>query len=210
MRRVRNGLGLVLSVFSAAHFRLPPWPLAYGQNSSDQPAASAKPPAPEYLVRVMHEDFDSGVRTTCTALFPDGTYLVEHSSQPWSGREQLRAYQGNVSGSQLQELQRLLDEPHLKAIDMGYLPDDLFKRLRHVAKHDKQFVRSLTFVWIRRGEKTQSLGVTDEVAPELAGSGLIPLDKNAKYVRPLEKWVKQLPTGQESLVDPPVSPCLAQ
>src|SRR5579863_5704465 len=138
MKGVRNGLGLVLFVFSAAHLRLPP--VAYGQTSSDRPVASAKPPAPEYLVRVMHEDFDSGVRTTCTALSPDGTYLVEHSSQPWSGREQLRAYQGKVTGSQLAELQQLLGEPHLKAIDMGHLPDDLFQRLRHVAKHDKVFV----------------------------------------------------------------------
>jgi hypothetical protein len=159
-----------------------------------------------YLLRLLHESFDrSGVDSTCAIVYASGLYRVEHASQAFGGKVHAKVYQSMVGESQRQELQHLLEDAHLKAIEMGNLPDEFFEKLQ--AGHSSMDIRFLlsdaTFVWIPREKAVQNLAFASDLRVQAAiGNHYLTSDKNAKYVRPLEKWVKsELPVEKSVLVD---------
>jgi hypothetical protein len=174
-------------------------------NAPDGQAALPSNPGP-YLLRLLHESFDrSGVDSTCAIVYASGLYRVEHSSQVFGGKVHAKVYQSTTGGAQRQELQQLLEDVHLKAIQMGNLPDEFFQRLQagHTSMDIRFLLSDATFVWIPREKVVQNLAFASDLRVQAAiGNHYLTSDKNAKYVRPLEKWVKsELPAEKSVLVD---------
>lgn len=168
---------------------------------------SAKPSPPDsYLLRLLHESFDrSGVDSTCAIVYASGFYRVEHSSQAFGGKVHAKVYQSKIGEAKRQELQQLLEEAHLKAVEMGNLPDEFFARLQagHTSIDIRFLLSDATFVWIPREKILQNLAFANDLRMQAAiGNHYFTSDKNAKYIRPLEKWVKsELPAEKPDLVD---------
>jgi hypothetical protein len=156
---------------------------------------STQLPAPNaYLLRWLHESFDrSGVDSTCVIVYASGLYHVEHSSQAFGGKVRAKIYQSTIDGSQKQELQQLLTDTGLKAVEKGNLPDEFFEKLQpgHTSMDARFLLSEATFVWIPREKAVQNLAFATDLRVQSAlGNHYYTSDKNAKYIRPLEKWVK--------------------
>jgi hypothetical protein len=173
-------------------------------------AAGGQPVPPlatdSYLIRWLHESFDrSGVDSTCAIVYASGLYHVEHSSQAFGGKVRAKIYQSTIDGPQKRELQELLTETNLKAVEKGNLPDEFFEKLQpgHTSMDIRFLLSEATFVWIPRERAVQNLAFASDLRVQSAlGNHYYTSDKSAKYVRPLEKWVKTaLRTDKNSLVE---------
>jgi hypothetical protein len=191
--------------FGARPTSAPPVPNAEagpaGQDSSSVQKSAANTArdqlgqtSPPYLVRLLHESFDrSGVDGTCAIVYASGLYRVEHSSQAFGGKVHAKIYQSMIDATRRQELQQLLEDSHLKAIEMGNLPDEFFEKLQlgHTSMDIRFLLSDATFVWIPREKVVQNLAFADDLRVQTAlGNHYSVSDKDAKYIRPLEKWVK--------------------
>lgn len=168
--------------------------------------AAVTPASDAYLLRWLHESFDrSGVDSTCAIVYASGLYRVEHSSQAFGGNVRAKIYQSTIDGSQRQELQELLADAGLKGVEKGNLPDDVFEKLQpgHTARDVRFLLSEVTFVWIPREKAVQNLAFASDLRAQSAlGNHYYTSDKNAKYIRPLEKWVKSdLRTDKTALVE---------
>lgn len=88
-----------------------------------EPTAPGAEFHPEYLFRFVSSELRGGAgfatvsvkaETTCTVLFPDGTYHREKRAQSNDAPKNERGYSGRVSQDSLAELQTILESPDLK------------------------------------------------------------------------------------------------
>jgi hypothetical protein len=182
-------------------------PDAPQQNNAKAPGGAVQLLAPDaYLLRWLHESFDrSGVDSTCAIVYASGLFHVEHSSQAFGGKVRAKIYQSTIDGSQKQELQGILTDANLRAVDKGNLPDEFFEKLQpgHTSMDIRFLLSEATFVWIPREKAVQNLAFASDLRVQSAlGNHYYTSDKNAKYIRPLEKWVRsELRTDKTSLVE---------
>lgn len=178
-----------------------------GETPANPTGTQSSGPFPDaYLFRILQENFDrSGVDSTCAIVYASGLYRVEHSSQAFGGKVHAKIYQSTVSESQRKELQQLLDDTNLKTIETGNLPDEFFERLQpgHTSMDIRFLLSDATFIWIPRENIVQNLAFASDLRIQTAlGNHYSVSDRDAKYIRPLEKWIKsELPIEKTILVN---------
>ena len=130
---------------------------------------------------------------SCVIVYAGGQYHSEKSSQMLMAGARLTAqvYEATLSVPVLQGLQQLLDDPSLKALQHGNIPDGaLFLPSDSVG------------LWIPREKTVQHLEFAGEVGLPVAGQPRPVLDhKNMKLIQPIEAWVKtEIRPGKQSLI----------
>jgi len=146
-------------------------------NAEAPPAVMASP----FLMRLEYTRFaQREAERTCAIVYASGRYHVERSSQEIGERVKAQVYEASIEPSKVQGLRQLLDDPELKALAHGNIPDaTMFS------------ATDITTVWIPRERNVQRLGFANDLRVQAAiGSHYVVNDKNAKLIRPLQKWVK--------------------
>ncbi len=148
---------------------------------------------PSFLVRLEYNRFvQREAERTCAVVYADGRYHLEKSSQEIGGRVKAQVHEASLEASQLQGLRQLLDDPDLKALQHGNIPDAAVFS-----------ATDITRVWIPRASQVQHLEFASDLRVQAAiGSHYVVNDKNTRLVRPLERWVKtELPANKTNLVE---------
>lgn len=138
------------------------------------------PASPSYLMRLEYTRFEQReAQRTCAVVYADGRYHLEKSSQQMNEPVKAHIYEASLQATELQGLQKLLDDPLLKELKHGNVPDNsLFA------------ATDITHVWIPRDMEVQEMEFASDLRVQAAiGGHYIVNDKNTRLVRPLQKWV---------------------
>jgi hypothetical protein len=147
---------------------------------------------PSFLMRLEYTRFvQREAERTCAIVYASGRYHVEKSSQEIGERVKAQVYEASLETPKIQGLQQLLDDPDLKALERGNVPDGIMFS-----------ATDITAVWIPRENKAQHLAFANDLRVQAAiGSHYVVNDKNMKVIRPLQKWVKtELPADKSNLI----------
>jgi hypothetical protein len=121
------------------------------------------------------------VRDTCVIVYLSGQYRMEKTTQAYTEKLKLHAFEGVLEGAELRELGTLLDQPELKASTHSNLPQGKIFR-----------EGELTTLSVFREDRVQQLsfasyfGVPGWVSNVSAGT-----DPEERLVKPLRKWLKE-------------------
>jgi hypothetical protein len=149
--------------------------------------------SPSFLMRLEYTRFvQREAERTCAIVYISGRYHLEKSSQEIGQRVTAHVHEASLETSELQGLRQLLDDPDLKALEHGNIPDG-------VAFSFTDF----TTVWIPRDKKVQHLAFASDLRVQAAiGSHYVVSDKNTRLIRPLQKWVKtELRADKATLIE---------
>jgi hypothetical protein len=163
---------------------------AGGPNGDAGTPGSAAIPA--FLMRLQYTRFEQReAQRTCAIVYADGRYHVEKSTQQVFGPVRSRVHEAPLDGSKLQSLRGLLDDPELKALQHGNIPDNPMFSATDTIR-----------VWIPRDKDTQHLEFASDLRVQSAmGNHYVINDKNTRLVRPLQKWVlSELPADKATLI----------
>jgi hypothetical protein len=147
---------------------------------------------PSYLMRLEYTRFvQREAERTCAVVYASGRYHLEKSSQEIGGPVKSQVYEASLAASELPGLGQLLENPDLKALQRGNIPEGV-----------KFSFTDSTTVWIPRGEQVQHLQFASDVRVEAAiGGHYVVSDRNLRLMRPLQKWVlTRLPADKVNLV----------
>jgi hypothetical protein len=172
--------GIVPSIGSQTGQTTPP-PARRVSPAQDDVKFSTGEKPPAFLVRFEYIRFTGReAERTCAIVYTAGRYHVEKSSQEVGRQIKGQVYEATLELADLQGLRQLLDDPDLKALEHGNIPDGV-----------TYSATDITTAWIPRDKKVQHLGFAGDLRVQAAiGSHYVVNDKNTRLIRPLQKWVK--------------------
>jgi hypothetical protein len=161
-----------------------PAPASKEESLSGSSSASAPMISPKdtFLMRWEINHIAQGtVQDTCVIVYPSGQYRMEKTTQAYTEKFKLHAFEGVLDGTELRELGTLLNQPELRASTHRNLPQgEIFRE------------GELTTLSVFREDRVQQLsfasyfGVPGWVSNVSAGT-----DPEERLVKPLRKWLKE-------------------
>lgn len=174
-----------------------------GSESPASPVAALTPQQASFLMRWQFNHIAAGtVEDTCVVVYPSGRYRMEKSSQRYSDKLKVRAFEDSLNKADLKQLQELLDLPELKASTHQNLPSGKVFRegeLTTLAVARDGHIQQLSFA--------SYFGVPGWVSNVSAGT-----DPEERIVAPLRKWLKARVETRKvgALQDATVTHCVPQ
>ena len=118
---------------------------------------------PAFLMRFRYTRFEQReAQRTCAIVYADGRYHLEKSTQQVFGPVRSQIHEAPLDVSGLQSLQRLLDDPELKALQHGNIPDNPMFSATDTIR-----------VWIPRDKETQQLEFASDLRVQSAMGNLM-------------------------------------
>ncbi len=156
-------------------------------NPAPVPAVTPKPDS--FVMRWQVNHIARGtVQDTCVVVYPSGRYRMEKSSQGYSDKLKVRAFEDSLGEAELKELQGLLDGPELKTSTHQNFPSGKVFREGEVT----------TLVVAREGHLQRLSFASYFGVPGWLSNVNSDTDPEARVVAPLRKWVHTRVEGRKT------------